>query len=55
MAAFPRRLTGWRAHGLDGTTRIEPNETRILMMRVAGVVVAAVALVTGFGAFTILP
>lgn len=55
MAAFPRRMTGWQARGPDGTTRIEPSETRILLMRVMGVVVAGLALVMLFASFAILP
>jgi hypothetical protein len=55
MAAFPRQMMSWQAHGPEGTTRIEPSDTRILLMRVAGVVVAGLALFMLYGAFTVIP
>lgn len=55
MAAFPRRMMSWQAHGPRGTTRIEPSDTRILMMRVMGVAVAGLALLMLFATQTILP
>ncbi|WP_123619305.1 hypothetical protein [Halorubrum sp. CSM-61] len=56
MAAFPRRMTSWQTRSSDGSTRtIEPSETRILMMRVTGVVVAGLALLTLFASSAILP
>jgi len=55
MAAFPRKMTRWQMRGPDGTTQIEPSGTRILMMRIMGLVVAALALLMAFGASTILP
>jgi len=55
MAAFPRRMTRWRMRGPDGTTQIEPGRTRVLMIRVGGVVVAVVALGMAFGTAVVLP
>lgn len=55
MAAFPRKMTRWQMRGPDGTTHIEPSGMRILMMRIMGVVVAALALLMAFGASTIPP
>jgi len=55
MAAFPRRMTGWQARGPDGTTRIEPSETRILLMRVMGVVVAGLSVLMVFASFAFIP
>jgi len=56
MAAFPRRMTQWQTCGPDGATRrIEPSGTRLLIMRVMGVVVAGLALVMLFASFSILP
>ncbi|GAB3697939.1 hypothetical protein [Halorubrum pallidum] len=55
MAAFPRRMTRWQVRGPDGTARVELGRTRLLMMRVVGVVVAAIALLTVFATFAILP
>lgn len=55
MAAFPRRMTRWQMRGPDGTTRIEPSGTRILMMRVMGVVVAGLALLMAFTTFRVIP
>jgi hypothetical protein len=55
MAAFPRRMTSWQASGPDGTTRIEPSDTRILLMRIMGVVVAGLALLMMFSSLRILP
>lgn len=56
MAAFPRRMTRWQMRGPDGTTQqIEPSGTRLLMMRVMGVVVAGLALLMMFASFRILP
>ncbi|WP_410766208.1 hypothetical protein [Haloferax sp. DFSO60] len=48
MAVFPRRMTQWQMRGPDGTTQIEPSQTRILVIRVGGVVVAAIALGMAF-------
>lgn len=55
MAAFPRRLTRWQTRGPDGTTRVELGRTRLLLMRVAGVVVAAMALLTAFATVAVIP
>ena len=55
MAAFPRKMTRWQRRGPDGTTQIEPSGMRLLMMRFMGIVVAALALLVAFGAYTILP
>ncbi|OYR46314.1 hypothetical protein [Halorubrum sp. Eb13] len=55
MAAFPRRMTSWQANGPDGTTRIEPSETRILLMRIMGVVVAGLALLMVVANFAFIP
>jgi len=56
MAAFPRRMTRWQTRSPDGSTRtIEPSGTRILLMRVMGVVVAGLALVTLFASLSIFP
>ena len=55
MAAFPRRMTSWQAHGPDGTTRIEPSETRILLMRIMGVAVAGLALLMVVANFAFIP
>ncbi|EMA59237.1 hypothetical protein [Halorubrum lipolyticum] len=56
MAAFPRRMTRWQTRGPDGTTqRIEPNGTRLLLMRVMGVAVAGLALLMLFTAFAVFP
>jgi hypothetical protein len=48
-AAFPRQMSAWRMRGPGGDTRIEPSRGRLLMMRVTGVVVAAVAGVMALG------
>jgi hypothetical protein len=53
MAAFPRQMTRWQIRGPDGTTAIEPSGTRILMMRIMGVVVAGLALLMAFASFAI--
>jgi hypothetical protein len=56
MAAFPRKMTSWQTRSPDGSTgRIEPSDTRIRMMRVMGVVVAALALFMLYGVFTVIP
>jgi hypothetical protein len=56
MAAFPRRMTSWQTRSPDGSTQaIEPSDTRVLMMRVMGVVVAGLALFMAYTGFTILP
>jgi hypothetical protein len=55
MAAFPRRMTRWQMTGPDGTTQVEPSGTRLLMMRVMGVVVAGLALLMVVATFSILP
>ena len=56
MAAFPRKMTSWQTRSPDGSTqRIEPSDTRILMMRVMGVVVAGIALLMAFGTFAFIP
>ncbi|WP_424015877.1 hypothetical protein ACOZ35_08135 [Halorubrum xinjiangense] len=56
MAAFPRKMTSWQTRSPDGSTqRIEPSDTRILMMRVMGVVVAALALFMLYSVFTVIP
>ena len=55
MAAFPRRMTQWQMRGPDGTTQIEPGGTRLLMMRVMGVVVAGLALLMLFTTQAIFP
>jgi hypothetical protein len=49
MAAFPRKMTRWQMRGPDGTTQLEPGRTRILVMRVMGIVVAGLALLMAFG------
>jgi len=56
MAAFPRQMMSWQMRGPGGTTQqIEPSETRILMMRVMGVVVAGLALLMVVGNFAFIP
>lgn len=55
MAAFPRRMTSWQTRGPEGTTRIEPSETRILLMRIVGVVVAGLALLMVVANFAFIP
>ncbi|WP_144922509.1 hypothetical protein [Halorubrum salsamenti] len=55
MAAFPRRMTNWQARGPEGTTQIAPSETRILMMRIMGVVVAGLALLMVVANFAFIP
>ena len=55
MAAFPRRMTRWQMRGPDGTMQVEPSGTRLLMMRVMGVVVAGLALLMIAATFAILP
>lgn len=55
MAAFPRRMTRWQMRGPDGTAQTEPSQTRVLMIRIAGAVVAVIALGMAFGASVILP
>ncbi|MDZ5813308.1 hypothetical protein U4E84_18420 [Halorubrum sp. AD140] len=56
MAAFPRRLTSWQTRSPDGSTgTIEPSDTRVLMMRVMGVVVAGLALLMVFANFAFIP
>lgn len=55
IAAFPRQMTSWQASGPDGTTQVEPSGTRLLMMRVMGVVVAGLALLMLVASLTILP
>jgi len=56
MAAFPRRMTAWQLRSPDGSTqRIEPSGTRILLMRIAGVVVAGLALLMVVANFAFVP
>jgi hypothetical protein len=56
MAAFPRRMTSWQTRSPDGSTqRIEPSDTRILMMRIMGVVVAGLALLMVVANFALIP
>ena len=55
MAAFPRQMMSWQAHGPEGTTRIEPSDTRILLMRIMGVVVAGLALLMVVANFAFIP
>ena len=56
MAAFPRRMTRWNLRSADGSTQtLEPSDTRILLMRVAGLVVAGLALFMLYGVFTVIP
>ena len=56
MAAFPRKMSSWQTRSPDGSTqRIEPSDTRILMMRVMGVVVAVLAVLMAFGPFALFP
>ncbi|PAU83318.1 hypothetical protein CK500_11040 [Halorubrum salipaludis] len=56
MAAFPRRMTRWNLRSPDGSTQtIEPSGTRILLMRVMGIIVAGLALFMLYASFTILP
>ena len=42
-------MTRWQMRGPDGTTQLEPGRTRILVMRVTGIVVAGLALLMAFG------
>lgn len=44
IAAVPHRLTRWRIRGADGTARVEPSGTLLLVIRVGGVAVAGIAL-----------
>jgi len=53
-AAFPRQMSQWQMGGPDGTTTIEPNRIRLLVMRLMGFVVAAIAPLMGFGTPTTL-
>jgi len=55
VAAFPRRMTRWQLRGPDGATHVESSRTHILVIRVGGVVVAAIALGMALGAHAILP
>jgi hypothetical protein len=55
MAAFPRQMTRWQMRGPDGTTQIEPSRMRLLMTRLMGVFVAAIALLMAFGSRMIFP
>lgn len=55
MAAFPRQMTQWQMRGPNGTTEIEPSRMRLLMMRLIGIFVAAIALLMAFGSRVILP
>jgi hypothetical protein len=55
MAAFPRRMTRWQMRGPDGTTQIEPSRMRLLMTRLMGFFVAAIAVLMAFGSRVILP
>jgi len=55
IAAFPRRMTRWQTRGPGGTTQVEPSRMRLLMMRVVGVVVAALALLMAYATVAILP
>jgi hypothetical protein len=54
IAAFPHRLARWRVSGADGTATVEPSGTLLLVVRVGGTVVAAVALLMAVGTFTML-
>ncbi len=54
VAAFPRQMSRWQMRGPAGTTQIEPSPMRLLMMRLMGVVVAAVALLMAFGSSAML-
>jgi len=47
-AVFPRQMSSWRMRA-PGGGRIEPTGMRLLMMRVMGVFVAAIALLMAFG------
>ena len=53
MASFPRKITQWRMRGPDGTTEIEPGRALLLVMRIGGVVVAAIAVLMAVGTTTI--
>jgi hypothetical protein len=53
-AAFPRQMSRWQMRGPGGTTRIEPGRMRLLMMRLMGVAVAAIAILMTFGSPAIL-
>lgn len=53
-AIFPRQMSQWRMRGPGGRTEIEPGPMRVLMMRIVGVVVAALALLMAFGDASIL-
>ncbi|ELZ39875.1 hypothetical protein [Halorubrum tebenquichense] len=56
MAAFPRRMARWNLRSADGSTQtLEPSDTRIILMRVMGVVVAGLALFMLYASFTIFP
>ncbi|OYR78879.1 hypothetical protein DJ71_17025 [Halorubrum sp. E3] len=56
MAAFPRRMTAWQLRSPDGSTqRLEPSGTRLLLMRIMGVVVAGLALLMLFTSQAIFP
>ncbi|TKX56963.1 hypothetical protein EXE44_12080 [Halorubrum sp. SS7] len=56
MAAFPRKMMSWQTRSPDGSTgRIEPSDTRVLAMRVTGVVVAALALLMVVANFAFVP
>jgi hypothetical protein len=48
-AAFPRQMSRWRMRGPGGTAQVEPGETRLLVTRLLGVVVALIAILMAFG------
>ncbi|WP_049927993.1 hypothetical protein [Halopiger goleimassiliensis] len=54
QAAFPRQMSRWQMRGPGGDARIEPGETRLLVMRVMGVIVGVLALIMAFGSPTML-
>ena len=54
-AVFPRQMSQWQMRGPDGTTTIEPSRMRLLMTRIMGIFVAAIALLIAFGSRVILP
>jgi hypothetical protein len=55
MAVFPRQMTRWQMRGAEDTTQIEPGRMRLLVMRLMGIFVAAIALLMAFGSRVILP
>ena len=48
-AVFPRQMSRWQMRGPAGSAQIEPGRVRLLVMRLLGIVVAAIALIMAFG------